>query len=69
MVTAEKTTVTRIMTRDGITRDGAKRKICPTYRREVMDVRAVLMTMFISMEQSWPTDAERLFSSPGLYFR
>ena len=27
------------------------------------------MTMLISMEQSWLTDMERLFSSPGLYCR
>ena len=69
VVTTEKPTVTRTMMSDGITRPGAKRKICVTYRSEVRLVRPVVITMPISMVQSWLTDMERLFSSPGLYCR
>ncbi len=50
--TIEKITVTSTITREGITSAGAKWKIWPTYNREVMEVSPVLMTMFISMEQS-----------------
>ena len=50
--TTEKTTVTSTITREGITSAGAKRKIWPMYKREVSEVRVVLMTMLISMEQS-----------------
>ena len=65
----EKTTVTSTITREGITSVGVNRKIWPMYKREASEVRVVLMTMLISMEQSWLTDMERLFSSPGLYCR
>ncbi len=69
VVTTENPTVTSTIRSDGITSPGAKRKICVTYKREVRLVSPVVITMFISMEQSCPTDMERLFSSPGLYCR
>ncbi len=48
---------------------GAKRKICVTYNKDVRLDSPVVITMLISIEQSWLTDMERLFSSPGLYCR
>ena len=48
----EKPTVARMMNSEGITSVGAKRKICPTYRREVREVRPVFRIMLMSVEQS-----------------
>ena len=45
VVATETLTVAKIITRDGKTSVGAKRKICVTYNREVREVRPALNTM------------------------
>ena len=45
VVRIENPTVTATMTREGITNDGANRKICVTYNSEVREVSPVFMTM------------------------